>query len=131
MPVGELDMGQELLAGQPAARHSRADHELVDLLFLQVRVAQPRAAVAVVLLIHAMELEDVSSLGSEVVGWLRQFLGNSPAEGIALCLDRFDRAWLAVDRRLRIAVHKGKKPGAKGRVDCLWNLMVNTFHYTW
>ena len=105
IPVGKLDMGQELLAREPAAGHSGADHELVDLLLLRARVAQQHAAIAVVLLIHAVMFQQLGRLGGEVVGRLGQLLGDLSAQVVALRLDLFDRARLAVDRLLRIAAH--------------------------
>ena len=84
--VGKLDMGQKLLARKPPAGHSGANQELVDLLFLQALVAQQHAAIAVVLLVHAMMLQEVGRLGGEVVGRLRKLFGDLSAQIIALSL---------------------------------------------
>ena len=103
--VGKLDMGQKLLARKPAAGHPGADHELVDLLLLHALVAQLHAAIAVVLLIHAVVFQQVGRLGGEVVGRLGQLFGDLSAQVIALSLDLFDRARLAVNLMLRIVAH--------------------------
>ena len=103
--VGKLDMGQKLLAREPSAGHPRADHELVELLLLQARVAQQHAVIAVVLLIHAVMFQQLGRLVREVVGRLGQLFGDLTAQEIALSLDLFHQARLAIDLSLRIVAH--------------------------
>ncbi len=52
-------------------------------------------------------------LGAEVVGRLRQFSGDLSAQVIAVSLDLFDRARLAVAWMLRIAVHDRENPSPR------------------
>ena len=120
IPVGKLDLGQKLLARQPAAGHSRADHELVDLFlgFLIAQVAQQHAAVAVILLIHAVMFQQLGRLGGEMVGRLRQLFGDLSAQVVAFRLDLLDRARRAVDRLLRIAAHDHGNLSRRMKTQC-------------
>ena len=104
--VGKLDLGQELPGRKPAARHSRADHELVDSLgLLHAQVAQQHAAIAVILLVDAVMFQELRRVGGEVIGRLGEFFGNLSAQVVALPFDLLDRARRAVDRLRRIAAH--------------------------
>ena len=84
-------MGEKLLAAEPPARHGRADHKLVGGLPLRARIAQEHAAVAVVLLIDAVSLQQLGGFRAEVVGRLGQLGRDLAAQVVALLLDRFDR----------------------------------------
>ena len=91
--VAQIELGQQLLAGQLAAGNLGADHERVGLgaLALVLRAAAgPR--VAVVLLVGAVMLQQLDAGLAEKVVRVAQLRADIAAQVVALDLEDFDRA---------------------------------------
>ena len=92
--VAQIELGQQLVAGEPAAGDGGADHEAVELGLGRAVDAGFGAALAVVLLVRAVMLEQLrAGLADELVA-VEQLLGDRAAEVVACRLGDLDRAEL-------------------------------------
>ena len=94
--AGEVVHAEVLLGGEPAAGDLAADHE--DVVLAQPLAAPGLAGVAVLLLVAAVELDQVLVRVVELVGAGGQFLGDRAAQPAAVFLDQFDRRPLRLAR---------------------------------
>ena len=91
--VAEVELGQQLVAGDAAAGNGGADHEAVELGFGGAAVdAGFGAAFAVVLLVGAVVLEELDAVFADEVVAVDELLGDVAARIIAFYLGNFDRA---------------------------------------
>jgi hypothetical protein len=86
--VAQVQLGQQLPAGQLAAGHFGADHHAVRFSAVP-RLARRRPLVAVVLLVAAVMLEQLVASLAETLAAVLQFLGDGAAQVVALLLERF------------------------------------------
>ena len=92
--VAEIELGQQLVAGDPAAGDGGADHEAVELGLGRAIDAGFGAALAVVLLIRAVMLEKLGAVFADEVVAVAQLFGDRAAKIVALRLGDFNRAEL-------------------------------------
>ena len=103
--VAQVELGQQLLAGQLAAGNLGADHERVGLgrLALAALDAAGGPRVAIVLLIGAVVLQQLDAGLAEEVVAVAQLLADIAAQVVALDLEDFDRTELWLRRTWRAA----------------------------
>ena len=87
--VAEVDLGQQLVGGQLPAGNAGADHEHVRLAGLSLHPIGPggAAGVAVVLLVGAVELEQLATVLAEVIVLVDELLADHAAKVVAFELD--------------------------------------------
>ena len=92
--VAQVELGQQLVAGEPAAGDGRADHEAVELGLGRPVDAGLGTPLAVVLLIRAVVLEQLRAGLADKLVAVAQFLGDRAAKIVACRLGDFDGAEL-------------------------------------
>ena len=92
--IAQVQLGEKLIACQPAAGDGGADHEAVELGLRRTVDTRFGPPLAVVLLIRAVMLEQLrASLADKLVA-VAQLLGDSAAKIIACCFGNFNGAEL-------------------------------------
>ena len=91
--VAQIELGQQLVAGQLAAGNLGADHEAVDFVAACTAAfgAAAGAGVAIVLLIGAVMLQQLGAVLAEMVVAVDQLRADVAAQVVAARLDDLDR----------------------------------------
>ena len=93
--VAQVELGQQLIAGDAAAGDGCTDHETVELGLAACAIAASfGAALAVVLLVGAVMLQQVRIVFADKLVAVAQLFGDVAGEVVAGQLDGFDRAEL-------------------------------------
>ena len=92
--VAQIELVEQLPAGELAAGDFGPDHEDEGLLLLPVLHYRPASHVPVVLLVGAVELQQHFTRFAEVIVRIHHLWANIPSQKTALVLDGFNRAGL-------------------------------------
>ena len=99
--VAQVELGQQLVAGELAAGDGRADHEAVELGLGRPVDAGLGPPLAVVLLVRAVVLEKLGAVLADELVAVAQLLGDRAAKVVARRLGDFDGAQLVGRRRFQ------------------------------